>query len=181
MFSHIKRCLLKSIQTTLSQKQNVVTDLDHSFTRQRSLSLETMFRTILGMGGKSLAKELLDANLNVSNSAFVQRRYQIKPEAFYTLFKTFSTQIPQSNPLPILAADGSDICIPRNPKDTLTSIQTKKERKSYNVLHINALFDLTSGLYDDVCVQDKRCQNEREAVIKMMETSPFRSSSCHNG
>ncbi len=30
-------------------------------------------------------------------------------------------------------------------------------------------------------VQDKRCHNKRETVIKMMEMSPFRPSSCHNG
>ena len=72
-----------SIQSIIGQKVECVKQDEQAFTRKRSLSLETMIRTILGMGGKSLSKELLDAKLTVSNSAFVQRRYQIKPEAFY--------------------------------------------------------------------------------------------------
>lgn len=91
-----------------------------------------MVRTILGMGGKSLSKELLDAKLTISNSAFVQRRYQIKPEAFSALFKEFTAPIPLNTNLPIFAADGSDSFIPRNPMDTETSIQTKYE--SYNLM-----------------------------------------------
>ena len=144
-----------------------------AFTRKRSLSLETMIRTILGMGGKSLSKELLDAKLTVSNSAFVQRRYQIKPEAFYTLFKEFTAPIPLNANLPIFAADGSDICISLNSIDTETSIQTKKVVKSYNLMHINALYDLTTGGYRDVSIQDKHRQHDRLALIQMMKASPF--------
>ena len=87
MIKQIKAHLNKSIQSILGQKVEFVKQDEQAFTRKRSLSLETMIRTILGMGGKSLSKELLDAKLTVSNSAFVQRRYQIKPEAFYALFK----------------------------------------------------------------------------------------------
>ncbi|CJQ53367.1 putative transposase [Streptococcus pneumoniae] len=154
---------------------------EQAFTRKRRLSLETMIRTILGMGGKSLSKELLDARLTVSNSAFVQRRYQIKPEAFYALFKEFTAPIPLNTDFPIFAADGSDICIPRNPMDTETSIQTQTDVKSYNLIHINALYDLTTGVYRDVSIQDKHAQHERLALIQMMEASPFRESSCYHG
>ena len=80
MIKQIKAHLNKSIQSILGQKVEFVKQDEQAFTRKRSLSLETMIRTILGMGGKSLSKELLDAKLTVSNSAFVQRRYQIKPE-----------------------------------------------------------------------------------------------------
>ncbi len=128
MIKQIKAHLNKSIQTVIGQKVEFVKQDEQAFTRKRSLSLETMIRTILGMGGKSLSKELLDARLTVSNSAFVQRRrYQIKPEAFYALFKEFTAPIPLNTDFPIFAADGSDICIPRNPMDTETSIQTKTD------------------------------------------------------
>ena len=140
-----------------------------------------MIRTILGMGGKSLSKELLDAKLTVSNSAFVQRRYQIKPEAFYALFKEFTAPIPLNTDFPIFAADGSDICIPRNPMDTETSIQTQTDVKSYNLIHINALYDLTTGVYRDVSIQDKHRQHKRLTLIQMMKASPFRESSCYHG
>ena len=90
MIKQIKAHLNKSIQSILGQKVEFVKQDEQAFTRKRSLSLETMIRTILGMGGKSLSKELLVARLTVSNSAFVQRRYQIKAETFYALFKEFT-------------------------------------------------------------------------------------------
>ena len=82
MIKQIKSHLNKSIQSIIGQKVEFVKQDEQAFTRKRSLSLETMILTILGMVGKSLSKELLDTKLTVSNSAFVQRRYQIKPEAF---------------------------------------------------------------------------------------------------
>lgn len=171
MIESIKANLNKSIQMILEQKEHFVKGSHTSFTRQRSLSLETMIRTILGMGGKSLSKELLDAKLTISNSAFVQRRYQIKPEAFLALFKGFTEMIPLTSNLPLFAADGSDLCIPRNPKDDSTSIQAKKGAQSYNLTHVNALYDLEAGVYRDVVVQDKRSQHERLALIQMMDRS----------
>ena len=58
MIKQIKAHLNKGIQTVISQKVEFVKQDEQAFTRQRSLSLETMIRTILGMGGKSLSKEL---------------------------------------------------------------------------------------------------------------------------
>ena len=109
MIKQITAHVNKSIQSILGQKVEFVKQDEQAFTRKRSLSLETMIRTILGMGGKSLSKELLDAKL-------------IKPEAFYALFKEFTAPIPLNTDFPIFAADGSDICIPRNPMDTETSV-----------------------------------------------------------
>ena len=125
----------KSIQTILGQKVELVKQGEQAFTRQRRLSRETMIPTILGMGGKLLLKEWLDAKLTISNSAFVQRRYQIKSEVFSVLFKEFTAPIPLNIALPLFAADGSDICIPRNPMDRETSIQPQKDVKSYNLKH----------------------------------------------
>ena len=135
MMKRIKAHLTKNIQTILGQKVELVKQGEQAFTRQRRLSLETMIPTILGMGGKLLLKEWLDAKLTISNSAFVQRRYQIKSEVFSVLFKEFTAPIPLNTALPLFAADGSDICIPRNPMDRETSIQPQKDVKSYNLKH----------------------------------------------
>ncbi|HEU7574632.1 TPA: IS4 family transposase, partial [Streptococcus pneumoniae] len=69
MIKQIKAHLNKSIQSIIGQKVEFVKQDEQAFTRKRRLSLETMIRTILGMGGKLLSKELLDARLTVSNSA----------------------------------------------------------------------------------------------------------------
>ena len=63
--------------------------------------------------------------------------------------------------------------------DTETSVQTQTDVKSYNLIHINALYDLTTGVYRDVSIQDKHTQHERLALIQMMEASPFQKSSCY--
>ncbi|NQO45152.1 IS4 family transposase, partial [Streptococcus suis] len=79
-----------------------------------------MIQAILTMGGNTLAKELLDLDLPVSQSAFVQRRYQIKHQAFKALFTNITSKIPISDNLPILAVDGSDVILPRNRFDKTT-------------------------------------------------------------
>ncbi|HHG7593384.1 TPA: IS4 family transposase, partial [Streptococcus pneumoniae] len=61
MIKQIKAHLNKSIQSIIGQKVEFVKQDEQAFTRKRRLSLETMIRTILGMGGKLLSKELLDA------------------------------------------------------------------------------------------------------------------------
>ena len=48
-------------------------------------------------------------------------------------------------------------------------------------MHINALYDLTTGVYRDVSIQDKHAQHERLVLIQMMKDSPFRESSCYHG
>ena len=73
MIKQIKAHLNKSIQSILGQKVEFVKQDEQAFTRKRRLSLETMIRTILGMGGKSLSKELLDARLTVSNSSLCSK------------------------------------------------------------------------------------------------------------
>ena len=95
--------------------------------------------------------------------------------------KEFTALIPLNADFPIFDADRSDICIPRNPMDTETSVQTQTDVKSYNLMHINFLYDLTTGVYRDVSIQDKHRQHERLALIQMMEAFPFRESSCYHG
>ena len=112
---------------------------------------------------RALSKELLDLHLPVTQSAFVQRRYQIKHQAFKTLFRDITSKIPISDNLPILAVDGSDVILPRNRSDKTTSFQTGPHHTPYNLIHINALYNL----------EQDRNLDERAAFIDMMESCPF--------
>lgn len=111
----------------------------------------------------------------------MQRRYQIKAQAFYRLFKQFTAKIPLSNTMPIIAVDGSDVSIPRNPDDLGTAVTTRPENRPYNLVHINAFYNLTNGIYQDVLIQDKRDSDERDAFLRMMENSPFRTGLSYYG
>lgn len=173
MLDQIKSHLLDSINDIISAADQFVLRPAKDFSRKSQLNLKTMIQAILGMGGNTLAKELLDLNLPVSQSAFVQRRYQLKPQLFKTLFKDITSKIPNSSHLPILAVDGSDVMLPRNRSDKTTSIQTGPHHTPYNLIHINALYNLEQGIYHDLRIQDKRENDERAAFIDMMENCPF--------
>ncbi len=109
MLDQIKAHLLDSINDIVSSANQFVLHPEKDFSRQSQLTMKTMIQAILTMGGNTLAKELLDLDLPVSQSAFVQRRYQIKHQAFKTLFRDITSKIPISDNLPILAVDGSDV------------------------------------------------------------------------
>ena len=173
MPNQVRKQLRNSITAVIERDKRSLLHNPSDFTRKRELSLDKTVNLILGMSGKSISKELLDADIWITESAFVQARYKIKSSTFYKVFKEFTSKIPRHNPIPILAADGSDVNIPRNPKDKGTSFQAGEGNKSYNLIHLNAFYDLNTGIYTDVIVQDKRKADERQAVIDMMEVSPF--------
>lgn len=176
--------MVQSIQTILesfisqlsSDSSSYVVEPDKDFTRSRKCSFQQMVSAILNMGGQTLSKELISQDFPISKAAFVQNRYKIKHRAFQDLFKNFTQAILPKTELPILAVDGSDIHIPLIPEDTASHFPSKSGGKAYNLLHLNALFDLESELYCDALVQKRRDVDERQALIEMMENSPFRTS-----
>ncbi|HEL1626189.1 IS4 family transposase, partial [Streptococcus suis] len=165
MLNQIKAHLLDSINDIVSSANQFVLHPEKDFSRQSQLTMKTMIQAILTMGGNTLAKELLDLDLPVSQSAFVQRRYQIKHQAFKTLFRDITSKIPISDNLPILAVDGSDVILPRNRFDKTTSFQTGPHHTPYNLIHINALYNLEQEIYHDLRIQDNREVDERAAFI----------------
>ncbi|MBJ6746678.1 hypothetical protein JEQ21_09525 [Streptococcus sp. 121] len=173
MPNQVKKQLRNSITAVIKRDRESLIHNPSDFTRNRELSLDKTVNLILGMSGKSISKELLDADIWITESAFVRARYKIKSIAFHKIFKEFTLKIPINDSIPILAADGSDVNIPRNPKDEGTSFQVGEGNKPYNLIHLNAFYDLNTGIYTDVIVQDKRSVDERQAVIDMMEVSPF--------
>ena len=63
--------------------------------------------------------------------------------------------------MPILSIDGSDIQIPTNPENI----------KLYNLLHINALYNMGHSIYDNVIIQKSREKNEHKALQQMVDQS----------
>ena len=144
------------------------------FTRNYKLPFKKTILTIVMMGGLNLNRELLRVfNYNTyvpTASAFVQQRDKILPEAFSFLFREFTDSLPQTkgfNGYDLYAVDGSDITIYRNPKDISTYIQNGENAKGYNLLHINALYDLQNRLYKDFIVQKAAEKNETKALMEM--------------
>ena len=146
------------------------------FTRQRKLPFDQTVKAILSMTGKSLRGELMDYfNLDLSMPtvpAFVQQRNKINPYAFEYLFHIFTKSIDEQRLLKgyrLLAVDGSDLHVPTNKEEKGSFYEGANGQKPYNLLHLNALFDLKRGIYTDALVQDSRYENEHRAFVTMVD------------
>ena len=143
------------------------------FTRCRKLPFNTLITTMLRMEGQSMGNELISifprASETPSVSAFIQQRNKLKPGVFDDLFhalvlSTESVQLPKTiNGLRLLAIDGSDIHIPTDPTHVESLISLKQGRETYNMLHMNALYDLLQKTYVDEIIQDYNRMNEHKA------------------
>ena len=98
-----------------------------------------------------------------SVSAFIQQRNKIKYEAFEHLFKNFTESIKEQvlyKGYRLLAVDGSDIHVPTNDKEKDSFYIGAKNQKSYNLIHLNALYDLQRKVYVDAITQGHHKENE---------------------
>ena len=147
------------------------------FTRNRKLSFKTLITLLLYMGGNSIGNELykyFDFNVTTATtSAFVQQREKLLPCALEYLLHKFTNSfdhIKTYKGYRLLAVDGSSISIAHNPNDT-DSYFKQDERKGYNLLHLNAMYDLCNQIYTDVHIQPLRKMDEYDAFAKMVDRS----------
>ena len=172
-------CTLKNKLTSIIWKMeknssDFVVAPKRNFTRKSKLSLSETMKFILGMGGKTLGKELMDfydfhANM-VSVSAVVQRRTKIKPYAFEYLFHSFNKEFSPTRffyGYRLYAVDGSDVHYPVNPCDESNYVCTNENAKGYNLMHLNTLYGLLNQYYLDAVVQNYSEMNENRAMIHM--------------
>ena len=113
-----------------------------------------------------------------TNSSFNQRRAQILPEDFEFLFREFTAATSTENLFRgyrLLACDGSDMCIAHNPQDETTYFQSTPDSKGFNLMHLNALYDLPARTYVDVLIQPGRQKNENRAMCDMIDRYPGHS------
>ena len=172
----IKEILLSEIHEVSINYEKYCNDPKHDFSRKRKLPFELMLKNIIGMGSKSITNELIDifqaSGEMPSASAFVQQRTKIRPEALKAVFDGFMSRILASaDKMRILAVDGSDIQIETNPKDKTSHISTSIDKKSFNLLHLNALYDLEEHVYTDAIIQAAKSQNEHGALNEMVDRS----------
>lgn len=151
-------------------------DPERDFTRKRKLSFEKMIHLLIGMGGGNLTRELLDhfefSPETASSSAFIQQREKILPDALEFLFHEFTSTCETKKTYRgyrLLAIDGSDLVFMGSPKDSDSYYQPRSDRKGYNMLHLNAVYDLCSHLYLDAVIQASKRQDEPQALVHMVD------------
>ena len=150
------------------------------FTRKTKLSFEKTISILLAMEGRSVRNELLEqfycSESTPSASAFVQCRSKLLPEAVETIFHRFAESFGAERTYKgyrLLAVDGSDVHIPTNPNDTSSHFAPKDGSKAYNLLHLNAMYDLLNHTYTDAIVEGSKISNEQRALTRMVDRSPI--------
>ena len=176
-YCNIVKNKLNSLIRNMEKNSTVfVADPKRDFVRKSELSFSKTIRFILGMGSQTLGKELMefydyDPKM-VSVSAIVQRRAKILPTAFQHLFHKFNEAFSETNffrGYRVYAVDGSDIHIPTIPDDRDTHYNANADSKGYNLIHLNALYDILNKRYFNAVIQDRRLENENKALISMIE------------
>lgn len=172
--SKLKKSLKNCIDKIALQRHEYCFNPERDFSRNRKSDFSSIVNAVLCFGGKSINKELYEifgfSPDTLSASAFVQQRSKIKSDAFYQLFSDF-INANQKNELfhgyRILAIDGSDIYTPKN-NDDIVSL-SHNQFASFNLYHLNALYDLLSHTYSDAIVQKYRYTNEHKAYVDMID------------
>ena len=174
----VKRRLIQLIDDMAQDPGLFVKDPGKDFSRNRKLNFSEMIRLLLSMGGNSLGNELMECfsyDIDAPTaSAFVQQRNKILPAAFESLMHRFTESFPSYKTFDgyrLLAVDGSSLAIANNPKDEDTYFQSLSNQKGFNLLHLNAMYDLCNHLYVDAVVQPGRKQNEFRALTDMVDRS----------
>ncbi len=174
----LKENLDSAIQEVVSDfKENYhINNHNSDFSRKRVLTMETVINLLLSMQGGSLKKELYDAGVSVSASAFVQQRDKIPWTVMEEIFENFNSKCKDTKTYKgyrVLAIDGTTINMARNPKSDSFVINNSTP-KGYNQLHVNPLYDVLNKTYQHCVIQPQPQQDEVGALLFIMKWYDFK-------
>ena len=180
--------LQKSVPTVLKQqldeaialaiekyKREYGEEKKNNFSRKRVLTKETMIKLLLSFGGGSLNKELHEAGINVTASAFSQQRDKLSSWLFEEVFEQFNKTHYDTKTYKgykVLAIDGTTVNMPRNPKSD-TFVTYEGNPKGYNQFHVNPLYDVLNKTYQHCIIQPQPQQDEVGALSFMLQWYDF--------
>ena len=173
---YVRNKLNAAISSMSSQIEDYVKNPGHDFTRNRKMNFTSTINFLLTMEGGSLNSELhkyFNYDLNqITRSGFIKQRNKLKPDTMEHLFHKFHEQIlcnKKYQGYQLLACDGSDLNIFRDPLNPHTYFAGKEGTFGFNQLHLNALYDLQSRRYVDALIQEPYEENESSAMIEMVK------------
>lgn len=172
---NVRQSLFSSIDSILERRNEFLTNPQSDFTRTQKISfIQTMLFPMVA-GSDNVATEMLDffgEDKLPLPSAMIQRRNQVRPEAFQELFYNFTQDIPVLKTFKgyqLVTCDGSRINLPYNPSDPDSYIQCIKGRKGINQIHLNALYDPMNDFFLDVELQGIRQMDETGAFQRLLD------------
>lgn len=146
------------------------------FSRKRVLTMDRVINLLLSMQGGSLKKELYDAGIEVTASAFVQQRDKIPWTVFEEVFEYFNSLCKDTKTYKdyrVLAIDGTTVNMARNPKSS-SFVKNDSTSKGYNQLHVNPLYDVLNKTYQHCVIQPQPQQDEVGALTFMLTWYDFK-------
>lgn len=174
--SKVKKNLLNLIHHIADEKDKYVRNPQIDFSRNSKLSLEKTTCFLLSLSAKSTQDELLDFYGHTEEtptvSALTQQRGKILPSYFPEILKRFNNKYPGKTRYKgyrLLACDGSDINIFRNPDDPTSYYRNSVNDKGFNELHIDALYDICNRIYQALNITGRHTQNEQRAMVDFMK------------
>ena len=148
------------------------------FTRDRKLGFVQLIHFFLCMGIGCINHELLKYFYFLPDevptaSAFHRQRAKLLPETFHHILTQFNLRFPTKGlwgRYSLIAADGCEFNIARNPQDPSTFHPASgRSKKGFNSLHTISLYDLLSKRYLDVVIQPGRHKNEFAALCQLID------------
>ncbi len=173
----VKELLSSEIRRIASSPEKYCINPGTDFTRHRKLPLDRLLAGIIVSGGGSLAHEIMGmfncTPETPSASAFIQQRNKLKPDALEELFLGFTQRLSSQwkDDMRLLAVDGTDLHIFTDPNDIGSYYPGANGQKPYNLLHVNAFYDLAHKIYTDSVVQKRNEANEHRALCTMTDRS----------
>lgn len=178
-----RELLYSAIHYVSNNFKDYVHNPKKDFSRVRKLPFDKMLKIIIGMGGTSLVNELTEEYDTLEHMAtvpaFIQQRDKIKPKAFEAVFTKFTSDIMQtvsSGEMQILAADGSDLHIPTDEKDKESFYPGTYNTASYNLIHLNVLYDIKKRIYVEAGIHKSKAGNETGSLTDLVDASAIKSA-----
>ena len=151
---------------------------EKDFTRDRKLGFVQLIHFFLCMGSGCINHELMKYFYFLPDevptaSAFLRQRAKLLPETFHHILTQFNLRFPTKGlwgRYSLIAADGCEFNIARNPQDPSTFHPASgRSKKGFNSLHTISLYDLLSKRYLDVVIQPGRLKNEFAALCQLID------------
>ena len=148
---------------SMAENPWVYTTSPNAFVRHRKISFSDTILSTICMQKSSLSSEILKffdfRPDSPTHSALIQQRSKVGVKAFEDLFSNFTSALSPDRTLKgyrLFAVDGSDICLPRNPEDPDTYRISDIYGKGFNMLHLNASYDLLSRCCCSISLAENR-------------------------
>lgn len=171
----IKAELMSAISEAVANPHKEFGEQECNFVRRRKLTAEVLIRLLLSMQGGSLNKELYDAGIGVTASAFVQQRKKLSYTVLEEAMERFNDASRDSRTYRgyrVLAVDGTAVNMNRNPKSD-SFVCSDYNPKGYNQLHVNPMYDVLNKTYRHCVIQPQPQQDEIGALTFMLEWYDF--------